>query len=133
MGGTIPDANFFFDGTNAKKRYLLDALMLTHGWRRFVWEDMLANRVDKGLMFEPEKGIMIEGKITSFKNKYQPKESAVSFNVLGEDIYQTKKRRIVREILVLAIYLSRYRKSPSHSATHKHINKKERKRTGHLS
>ncbi len=91
IGGTVPDANFFFEDTNPKKQYLLDVLMLTHGWRRFVWKDMLSTRVSKRLMFEPEKGIMIEGKTTSYKNKYQPEESAVSFNILGEDIYQTKK------------------------------------------
>ena len=90
IGGTVPDANFFFEDKDSKKQYLLDVLMLTHGWRRFVWEDMLSKRVSKRLMFEPEKGIMIEGRTTSYKNKYQPEESSVSFNILGEDIYQTK-------------------------------------------
>ena len=91
IGGTVPDANFFFEDTSPKKQYLLDVLMITHGWRRFVWKDMLANKVSKKLMFEPEKGIMIEGRTTSFKNKYQPVVSSISFNILGDDIYQTKK------------------------------------------
>jgi hypothetical protein len=91
VGGTVPDANYFFKENNAERKYLLDALMLTHGWRRFVWKDLLNKKVSKTLAFQPEKGIMIEGKTTSFKNEYKSKQSLVSISFLGENLSQQKK------------------------------------------
>ncbi|WP_394974360.1 hypothetical protein [uncultured Croceitalea sp.] len=91
VGGTVPNANYFFEKNNSKRKYLLDALMLTHGWRRFVWKDLLNKKVNKTLEFEPEKGIMIEGKTTSFKNEYMSKQSLVNLSFLGESLFQEEK------------------------------------------
>lgn len=91
IGGIIPDAGFFFDESNAKKRFLLDALMLTHGWRRFIWKKVLDDSEPKVLAYEPEKGIVIKGRTTAFKNKYQFRPSFVRFDVLGEKIFREKK------------------------------------------
>jgi len=91
IGGTIPDAAFFFDSTTTKKRYLLDALMLTHGWRRFVWKEVLDDNGLKPVAHEPEKGIMIKGKTTAFNNKFQFRPSFVRIDVLGKEMYREKK------------------------------------------
>lgn len=91
IGGTIPDASFLFDESSTKKRYLLDALMLTHGWRRFVWKEVLDDTEPKPLTYAPEKGIVIKGKTTAFKNKYQFRPSFVRFDVLGETSFRDKK------------------------------------------
>jgi len=91
VGGTIANAGFFFEEDTAKKRFLLDALMLTHGWRRFVWKEMLDNNVSKNLVYEPEKGIMISGKTTAYENKYQPKASKVKLLLIDADFYQEQK------------------------------------------
>ncbi|MDW5290146.1 TonB-dependent receptor plug domain-containing protein [Formosa sp. PL04] len=91
IGGTIPNANYFFEEKTKKRLYLLDALMLTHGWRRFIWKDMLNSKVSKTLDFEPEKGIMVNGKTTSFENEYQPKSALVSFTILDKSMYQAKQ------------------------------------------
>ncbi|WP_047416946.1 TonB-dependent receptor plug domain-containing protein [Cellulophaga sp. Hel_I_12] len=91
LGGTVQNAGFFFEEETAKKRFLLDALMLTHGWRRFVWKEMLNNNVSKNLVYEPEKGIMISGKTTAFDNKYQPKASKVKLLLIDDDFYQEQK------------------------------------------
>tara|TARA_R110002051_G_scaffold234092_2_gene295724 strand:+ start:11895 stop:14411 length:2517 start_codon:yes stop_codon:yes gene_type:complete len=91
VGGTIANAGFFFEEDTAKKRFLLDALMLTHGWRRFVWKEMLNNNVSKNLAYEPEKGIMISGKTTAYDNKYQPKASNVKLLLIDADFYQEQK------------------------------------------
>ncbi|MFS4415377.1 TonB-dependent receptor plug domain-containing protein [Maribacter sp. 2307ULW6-5] len=89
VGGTVPNPNFFFEDVSPKKEYLLDVLMLTHGWRRFVWEDVLTRKVSKALLFEPEKGIMIEGRTTSYTNKRKPKPANLRFKVMGEEVYST--------------------------------------------
>ncbi|WP_047416949.1 MG2 domain-containing protein [Cellulophaga sp. Hel_I_12] len=91
LGGTVQNAGFFFEEETAKKRFLLDALMLTHGWRRFVWKEMLNNNVSENLVYEPEKGIMISGKTTAFDNKYQPKASKVKLLLIDADFYQEQK------------------------------------------
>ena len=91
IGGTITNANYFFNKSNPKRKSLLDALMLTHGWRRFVWKDLMNKNVSKDLKFKPEKGIMIEGQVSSFYNKSRTKESLVSINFL-EDLFQEEKK-----------------------------------------
>jgi hypothetical protein len=90
VGGTIDNAGFFFEEDSVKKRYLLDALMLTHGWRRFVWQEMLAEKVSSNLSFQPEKGIMVQGFTTAFKNKYQQKASSVSLTTIGSELYNER-------------------------------------------
>ncbi|GMN10115.1 Plug domain-containing protein [Croceitalea sp. MTPC9] len=91
LGGTVPNADFFFEKNDMKRKYLLDALMLTHGWRRFVWKDLLNDEVSKAQKFVPEKGIMVEGKITSFSNEYKPEEALVSLSIIDKDLFQTEK------------------------------------------
>lgn len=91
IGASFPNADYFFEEKTAKRTYLLDLLMLTHGWRRFIWKDVLGRRANKTLPFKPEKGIIIEGRTTSFNNQYHTKPSEVSFSVLEKNIYQSKK------------------------------------------
>ncbi len=91
IGGTIPDADFFFYPYNKSAPYLRDALLLTHGWRRFVWKDMYLDNLSKKKPLEPEVGIMINGRTTSFHNQYQPKKSKVKLSILGKSVFQDFK------------------------------------------
>lgn len=91
IGMTSFNPDFFLEDKSYAKNHLLDILMLTHGWRRFVWKDFLNNKVNKKQTFEPEKGIMIGGRTTSFKNKYSPKTSWVTLSTLDPFVYQEKK------------------------------------------
>ncbi|WP_159948305.1 TonB-dependent receptor [Polaribacter septentrionalilitoris] len=91
LGGTIENANYFFENNSLERRYLLNALMLTHGWRRFVWKDFLKNSVLKKNSFEPEKGIMIQGVTTNFKNQYQYKKSNVTLKLFEQGLYEKGK------------------------------------------
>lgn len=63
LGNTVEDAGYFFENESRKRKFELDALMLTHGWRRFSWEDFLGgNHAPKGA-FLPEKveGTLVNG------------------------------------------------------------------------
>ncbi len=91
LGGTIADANFFFQKDLKGRKYLLDLLMLTHGWRRFTWQSFMNNGVRKELAFPPEKGIMINGSTTAFSNRYQAKKTLATLNILAKKISQEKK------------------------------------------
>ena len=62
LKGTVYRPGYYFrkDISNAAEE--LDLVMLTHGWTRFDWEDVLQNRLpDQG--FYIEQGITISGKI----------------------------------------------------------------------
>lgn len=91
IGITGFNPDLFLEDNNYTKNNLLDMLMLTHGWRRFIWKDFLNGKVNKQLAFEPEKGIMIRGRTTSFGNKYSPKTSWVTLSTLDPFVYQEMK------------------------------------------
>ena len=90
IGGTVGNPNYFFDPTTKGRRFLLDVLMLTHGWRRFAWKSFTQEAVSKALVYQPEKGIVISGRTTAFDNPYQPKKAKTTLSILAEDILQAK-------------------------------------------
>lgn len=61
LQGTIESPETYFERNNPQA---LDQLMLTHGWRRFRWENVLKHRVN-AVAFQPEVlGHLISGKLT---------------------------------------------------------------------
>jgi hypothetical protein len=44
LKGRIHNPSNYFDSNNSNAEAQLDLVMLTHGWRKFVWEDLLADR-----------------------------------------------------------------------------------------
>ncbi|QLG45188.1 TonB-dependent receptor plug domain-containing protein [Costertonia aggregata] len=91
IGRTVSNADMFFQDNTMQGRNLLDNLMLTHGWRRFAWKDMLGGKVNGQNAHAPEKGIMVKGRTTSFDNGYRPKKSLVSFSVLNRELFRENK------------------------------------------
>ena len=90
LGGTIENPGYFFEEDSPNRKNILDMLMLTHGWRRFVWKEFTTDNVLKEQEFESEKGIGITGRTTSFKNEYQPRKSTVQLTV-GQKTYKEEK------------------------------------------
>jgi hypothetical protein len=45
LKGIIPDAWTYFDPKNSRKDEQIDLLMLTHGWRRFEWNNLLSSEI----------------------------------------------------------------------------------------
>ena len=39
--GKIPNPSFYFENKGDSSKHFLDLVMLTHGWRRFKWDDMV--------------------------------------------------------------------------------------------
>ena len=91
LGETIANPNYFFKEDVKGRVYLLDLLMLTHGWRRFTWKSVMNDSVRREASFPPEKGIMINGTTTAFNNKYQPKEALATLNIVANELIQEKK------------------------------------------
>lgn len=68
LRGYVEQPNYYFTDTLAVKNKHLDNLMLTQGWRRFVWTDVLAGSY-KPAIFNPERD-NITGSVSD--NKKQP-------------------------------------------------------------
>lgn len=61
LKGIVNDPNYYFTGNDTAINKHLDVLMMTHGWRRFVWKDMLADKFPD-LRFPVESSLSIRGK-----------------------------------------------------------------------
>ncbi|WP_428328181.1 hypothetical protein [Mucilaginibacter sp.] len=65
LKGSIESADYYFKNTDAESNTALDNLMLTQGWSRFRWSQLLENKA-ASFSFLPEySGHIITGKITS--------------------------------------------------------------------
>jgi hypothetical protein len=65
LKGNIEDADYYFKNTNSETDKALDNLLLTQGWSRFNWADMLQNK-RTAFNFLPEYyGHIITGKVIS--------------------------------------------------------------------
>ncbi|TYA75005.1 TonB-dependent receptor [Seonamhaeicola marinus] len=91
LRGQINNPGYFFekDG-DPKRRYLLDLVMLTHGWRRFTWSEIL-NTSQETPKFKPEIGLYITGHTTS-KRKKSNISASTRLTFMGTFPYQEKKR-----------------------------------------
>jgi hypothetical protein len=69
LKGYIESPNYYFSGTaNAEKAQHLDELLLTQGWRRFSWKDVLSRELLAVADTIPP-GIEVAGNITSLSKK----------------------------------------------------------------
>jgi hypothetical protein len=60
LKGFVEQPNYYFVKTDEKKRAELDVLMLTQGYRRFSYKEVLANKFPV-TSFMPEQGITVTG------------------------------------------------------------------------
>ena len=62
LKGRINDPSYYFENNPDANKHL-DLVMMTHGWRRFVWKELLANKLPETPNQKPG-GISINGRIT---------------------------------------------------------------------
>lgn len=64
LKGTVENPEYYFENTDSIANTALDNLMLTHGWRRFNWNDLLEHKSD--YKHVPEyRAHLVYGKITT--------------------------------------------------------------------
>lgn len=68
LRGFIEKPNYYFTDVNANKVKQLDNLLLTQGWRRFEWKNILTDSYPN-LVFEAEKSMQVSGKVISMSGK----------------------------------------------------------------
>jgi hypothetical protein len=64
--GYVENPNYYFHDLSGEKQTNLDILMMTQGWRRFNWRNIV-NNVTPSLSFKPEKTLSVSGKVTQGK------------------------------------------------------------------
>ena len=88
LRGKVENPNYFFEYKNNKRRkYLLDLLMLTHGWRKFTWQEFIKNSSEKE-KFKAEKGIVISGRTLQLDAPYGIKSVPTRLTFVGNDVHQ---------------------------------------------
>ncbi len=63
--GYIEKPNYYFANVTTESRANLDALMLTQGYRRFVWKQMLNDNQPMTNIYKPEQYLDIAGTLTT--------------------------------------------------------------------
>jgi hypothetical protein len=88
LRGAIESPAYFFEnGSDIKRRYLLDLVMLTNGWRRFTWDEILYKHKEKK-EFKIERGIFITGKTKNLKSPHETLSSEIRFTFIEKPPYQ---------------------------------------------
>lgn len=88
LKGSIKNPGYFFEKENGlKRRYLLDLVMMTHGWRRFTWMDILNNKEPKQ-QIEPESGLFISGITKQLKKPYEAFSAPTRLTFMSKQIFQ---------------------------------------------
>ncbi|MFD0940949.1 TonB-dependent receptor plug domain-containing protein [Pedobacter boryungensis] len=71
LRGYIENPGYYFNKSNVDASKHLDYLLLTNGWRRFKWDQVLNNTAPP-LNYKVEKGITISGIVTTMGGKPIP-------------------------------------------------------------
>ncbi len=65
LNGKIEEPSYYFDPEEDDRQEALDLLMLTHGWRRFSWEEIASPNVQ--ISYQPDRNDMLTGNIANTK------------------------------------------------------------------
>jgi hypothetical protein len=68
LKGQIEHPEYYDMKENPKRLSQIDLLMMTHGWRRFDWDNVLTRKLPP-VNFYPEQGFSIEGQIVKYLNR----------------------------------------------------------------
>lgn len=82
LAGYIEQPNSYFLDNEPKTLQALDNLMLTQGWRRIIWKNIINNTLPT-IQYQPEKSLGISGVITSYGGKPLPNSKVSLFSSSG--------------------------------------------------
>ncbi|GAA3961945.1 carboxypeptidase-like regulatory domain-containing protein [Mucilaginibacter dorajii] len=80
--GYIEQPNYYFTNTNDKTSADLDLLMLTQGYHRFEWKQVL-NNIYPELNYDPEAVLSVSGFVKTFGGKPVPNGKIMIYNTKG--------------------------------------------------
>ncbi|SFG60621.1 TonB-dependent receptor plug domain-containing protein [Pedobacter insulae] len=80
LKGYIERPNYYFHNSTEEKERQLDNLLLTQGWRRFIWQDIVSAK-EPEITFRPELTLEITGKVTNEYGKILPNARVSLFSL----------------------------------------------------
>ncbi len=91
LKGNIETPAYYFTEVSEKKEKDLDLLMMTHGWRRFNWNDVLRNE-KRALEYNKQKGLEIAGRITRDFFNIPLRDIKVTLTILDQfnDVFERR-------------------------------------------
>jgi hypothetical protein len=91
--GTIEQPDYYFTSSDLNAVVHLDMLLLTQGWRKFLWSEIVEGK-ENPTSFEIEQAITVKGKALLFSGKPISKPASISLmyvNLLGDTEYLNTK------------------------------------------
>ena len=90
LKGNIEDPEYYFEN-DSKHQKDLDILMLTQGWRKFIWKDILRDTIPYP-HYQMENDLRITGRITKYFFNIPVHKAKVTLTMLNQfnDIFRTK-------------------------------------------
>jgi hypothetical protein len=82
--GPINDPLQYFRSSDRQTQLALDLLMMTRGWRRFKWEDVLKNK-GPDISYVPEQGFRITGTVSQTWNEKPVEDRIVKLAFIGSE------------------------------------------------
>ncbi|MEM9329401.1 MAG: TonB-dependent receptor plug domain-containing protein, partial [Bacteroidota bacterium] len=87
LKGRIHHPAQYLDKANPNRQQQIDFLMMTHGWRRFNWEQVMEGKLTE-LNYPIETGITVEGRVTKHINRQQGVATDLYLGFLGDPLAQ---------------------------------------------
>jgi hypothetical protein len=84
LKGSVEDIQYYFTDRTRKKRVLLDLVMMTNGWRRFNWSDIIEEK-EPSVSYPPESGFEIAGVVTKNNKSGKTVIADVFLTVMNND------------------------------------------------
>ena len=90
LKGVVEDPQHYFDPERDPGEEL-DLLMMTHGWRRFDWESVLAGDLP-GITHHPSSGLSVRGRITDPAKDDPVNNHFIRLKVMSghDDVYESR-------------------------------------------
>jgi hypothetical protein len=85
LKGSIEKPNFYFDTNNKRRFYAMDALLLTQGWRNYVYKPV---ENEEKFKIAPEKGLQISGNIEEYVKRRRKKPVQLTLIAKGKENLQ---------------------------------------------
>jgi len=82
--GNIENPAYYFNEESGGRKLLIDLLMMTQGWRRFNWKNVIS-KVDPEILYFPERGFNIDGWISKKGKKDDKIKAEVFLNAMSAD------------------------------------------------
>jgi hypothetical protein len=80
FGISVRDPWYYLARNTPQRIKALDLLMMTHGWRRFVWDDLLVGK-NPEIKFSEQKGLSIAGQVTPISSARETGELNLEMSV----------------------------------------------------